>query len=650
MNPLILEKKQSDFSGLRILSFESRRAFEMESLIRRHQGDPVVTPSMREIPFEANREALEFARKVIDGKVDVLVLLTGVGTRFLVEVIERSFSRDEILKALSKTTLVARGPKPVSVLRELGIVPTLVAPSPNTWREVLMTLDQKHPVKDKKVFVQEYGIPNQDFIRGLKQRGAHVSRVPVYRWALPEDVSPLRKAILEVSDGRVDILLLTNATQIHHVLQVASEEGLEISFREALERVVVGSIGPVVSENLKEIGLPCDFEAEKSVMGLFVQEAALKCPDLLLAKRSSYEKKSKHVLVQSYPVRPYDVQASAESPFLKACRCEPVPYTPVWIMRQAGRYMKEYRDLRARVSFLELCKNSDLACEVTVTAQEKLGVDAAILFSDILLILEPMGVGLEYTKGEGPYIHRPVRTSEDVDNLLDSNPNESMFFVMEAIRKIRTALNSKVPLIGFAGAPFTVVSYLVEGKGSQNYLHTKALMFRDPDTWNRLMEKMTDATIRYVNAQVSAGVQAVQIFDSWIGCLSPSDYREYVFPHMKRLFSSLSVEVPAVHFGTGTQALLELMRDSGGTVIGLDWRVDLGDARSRLGNAPVQGNLDPLVLLSDLKTIRSKVKKVLDQNNGRPGHIFNLGHGVLPQTPFENVVALVDCVHELSQR
>ena len=650
MNTTISGKKRADFSGLRVFSFESRRAYEMERLIQRHRGEPFVAPSMREIPFEANREAVEFAKKILAGKVDVVILMTGVGTRFLLEVIEKSFPREDILKALSQTTLVARGPKPVTALKEMGLTPTLVVPEPNTWREVLSTLDQKLPVKDKKVFVQEYGIPNQDFIRGLKERGAHVSRVPVYRWALPEDLSPLRKAILEVSDGHADILLFTNATQIHHVLRVASEEGLEISFREALERVVVASIGHVASENLKEVGLPCDFESEKSVMGLFVQESSLKCPALLLEKRSNFEKKSKPVTIKPYPIRPYDPKACAENPFLKACRSEEVPYTPVWIMRQAGRTMKEYREIRSRVSFLELCKNSDLACEVTVTAQEKLGVDAAILFSDILLILEPMGVGLEYTKGEGPAIHRPVRNSEDVDNLLDPNPKESLSFVSDAIRKIRSALNPKVPLIGFAGAPFTVVSYMAEGKGSENYIYTKTLMYRDPETWNRLMEKVTDATIGYVNSQIAAGVQAVQIFDSWIGCLSPGDYREYVFPHMKRLFSNLAAGIPIIHFGTETQALLELMRDSGGTVIGLDWRVDLGEARSRLGKVAVQGNLDPLVLLSDPGTIRAKVKKILDQNAGRPGHIFNLGHGVLPQTPFENVLAFVDSVHELSRK
>jgi uroporphyrinogen decarboxylase len=319
-------------------------------------------------------------------------------------------------------------------------------------------------------------------------------------------------------------------------------------------------------------------------------------------------------------------------------------------MRQAGRYMKEYREIRSKVGFLELCKNSDLACEVTVTAQEKLGADAAIIFSDILLILEPMGIGLEYTRGEGPCIHRPVRTGEEVESLREFKPEESLSFVFEAIKKTRSALNPKIPLIGFAGAPFTVVSYMVEGKGSENYLHTKTLMYRDPSVWHALMEKVTSASVDYINGQIAAGAQAVQVFDSWIGCLSPDDYRDYVFPHMKKFFSSLTGGAPAIHFGTGTQGLLELMRDAGGTVIGLDWRVDLGEARKRLGNAAVQGNLDPLVLLADQDSIRKKVKKIFEQNAGKPGHIFNLGHGVLPQTPVENVVALVEMVHEMSAK
>ena len=638
------------FSGLRVLSFESRRAYETDSLIRRHGGEAFVAPSMREVPFEANPEVLEFARRLVEGKVDVLVLTTGVGTSFLAQAAGTRFPREAFVAALSEISLVARGPKPVLALKELGLKASLVAEEPHTWREILAALDRGPSLKDRKVFVQEYGIQNREFLQELKKRGAHVSRIPIYRWALPEDLSALRQAVRRVCDGQADVVLFTNATQIHHVLQVAAEEGLESSFREALGRVVVASIGPVVSENLRETGLPLDFEAADSKLGLFVKEAAEKCPDLVKEKRRRWVELEEAVQVRAYEIRPFDPSKVRESPFLKACRREKAPYTPVWIMRQAGRYMKEYRDLRARYGFLELCKNSDLACEVTVMAQEKLGVDAAILFSDILLILEPLGVGLEYTKGEGPTIFRPVRGPDDIEALREVEPRESLSFVHEAVRKIRSALKPDIPLIGFAGAPFTVVSYMVEGQGSDHYLHTKKLMYRHPEAWDQLMSKVAEATARHLNAQIEAGAQAVQVFDSWIGCLSPSDYREFVQPHMRRLFAALKAGTPAIHFGTGTASLLGLMKEAGGTVIGLDWRVELGPTWDRLGEVAVQGNLDPLVLLSDRGTIRKKVKEILGQAGGRPGHIFNLGHGVLPQTPVENVLALVEAVHELSGR
>jgi uroporphyrinogen decarboxylase len=643
-------RRETDFSGLRVVSFESRRAFEADSLIRRHGGEPLVAPSMREIPFEANPEALEFVRRLMDGKVEMLILTTGVGTGFLAQVAETRHPREAFAAALSKTTLVARGPKPVAALKELGLTPAVTAEDPHTWREIVAALDRGPSIKNKKVFVQEYGIPNRELIEELKKRGAHVTRIPIYRWALPDDLSLLRQAVRRVCDGSADAVLFSNATQIHHVLRVAAEDGLESSFREALRRVVVGSIGPVVSENLREAGLPLDFEAADSKLGLFVKEASEKCPDLLAEKRRRWAEEEKPSPVRVYPAKPFDDSAVRQSVFMKACRREKTPYTPLWIMRQAGRYMKEYRDLRARHGFLELCKNSDLACEVTVTAQEKLGVDAAILFSDILLILEPLGVGLEYTKGEGPSIFRPVRGPDDVEALKDVSPQESLPFVYDAVRKIRSALKPDIPLIGFAGAPFTVVSYMVEGHGSDHYLHTKTLMYRHPQAWNAMMAKVTEATALHLNGQIAAGAQAVQVFDSWIGCLSPSDYREFVQPHMKRLFAAIAPGVPAIHFGTDTASLLPLMREAGGSVIGLDWRVELGPTWNALGDVAVQGNLDPLVLLSDRATIRRKVKAILDEAGGRPGHIFNLGHGVLPQTPVENALALVEAVHELSGR
>ena len=343
--------------------------------------------------------------------------------------------------------------------------------------------------------------------------------------------------------------------------------------------------------------------------------------------------------------------ATQNHPFLAACRREKTPYTPVWLMRQAGRYMEQYRELRAKFSFLDLCKRPDLAAEITVTPGERLGVDAAILFADILLLLEPMGVGLEYTKEDGPMIQRPVRTCADVDRLLEFDPEKALPFVFETVRKSCAALNGKVPLIGFSGAPFTLASYLIEGGGSRNYLHTKHLIYSDPGAWSALMERLSRAIVGYLNGQIAAGAQAVQLFDSWAGCLSPDDYQQYVLPHARATIEGLTPGTPVINFSTGTAGLLKLIRAAGGDIIGVDWRVNLDEAWEQVGfDVGIQGNLDPVALFAPPDEIRRRVREILRRADGRPVHIFNLGHGVLPNTPVDHVIAMVQAVHELSAR
>ena len=339
-----------------------------------------------------------------------------------------------------------------------------------------------------------------------------------------------------------------------------------------------------------------------------------------------------------------------DSPFMRACRREPTPYTPVWLMRQAGRYMESYRQIRARVAFLDLCKTPDLAAEVTVDAVERLGVDAAIIFADILLILEPMGMQLEFSAGDGPVLHNPLQTASDVERLRAVNAAESLPFVMQAVRAARAALAPDVPLIGFAGAPFTLASYMIEGGSSRQYTRTKEFMYTQPQAWHGLMALLSRNVARYLNAQVAAGAQAVQLFDSWVGNLSPADYRAFVLPHSREVIANVTPGVPVIHFGTGTNALLELMREAGGDVIGVDFRVELDDAWRRLGDVGIQGNLDPAVLTAQRPYIRQRTRDILRQAAGRAGHVFNLGHGILPTTPVDNVRALVDAVHELSAR
>jgi uroporphyrinogen decarboxylase len=337
--------------------------------------------------------------------------------------------------------------------------------------------------------------------------------------------------------------------------------------------------------------------------------------------------------------------------FLKACRREPVDCTPVWFMRQAGRYMAEYRALRAKHSILELCKTPELAAQVTLQPIDRFPLDAAIIFADILLPLEPMGLSLEFAQGEGPVIHNPVRDQADVERLTVIDGGE-LEYVAEAIRQARRALNGRVPLIGFAGAPFTLASYAIEGGSSRNYLLTKRLMYCEPKAWHQLMDKFARVITGYLRRQIKAGAQAIQLFDSWVGCLSVGDYVEYVLPHVQLIFEGLKREgVPMIHFGTGTSAMLRQMREAGGDVIGVDWRIHLDEAWATVGHdVAVQGNLDPLTLFAPLHEIERRVADILRRAGGRPGHIFNLGHGILPTTPVEHVTATIDMVHKLSQR
>jgi uroporphyrinogen decarboxylase len=318
-------------------------------------------------------------------------------------------------------------------------------------------------------------------------------------------------------------------------------------------------------------------------------------------------------------------------------------------MRQAGRYMAEYRKLREKHTILDLCKTPELACEVTMQPL-RLGVDAAILFADILLPLEPMGAPFEFAKGEGPVVHKPVRTKADVDALRVIEPEE-LGYVLDAIKMIRKELDGKVPLIGFAGAPFTLASYLVEGGRTKDFAKTKRLMYQEPAAWNALMGKLAEVVRRYLRAQVVAGAQAVQLFDSWVGQLSADDYVEYVQPHVRAILSDVEkAGVPVIHFGTGTYHLLEQQAAAGGTVIGLDWRTPLAEGWKRVEGRAVQGNLDPTVLLGPIEIAKAHAKKVLDAAGNRPGHIFNLGHGILQETPVDNVKAVCDFVHEASAR
>ena len=341
--------------------------------------------------------------------------------------------------------------------------------------------------------------------------------------------------------------------------------------------------------------------------------------------------------------------SAPNSTFVRACKSQPVDRTPVWFMRQAGRYMPEYRAVRKNHSLLEICKKPALAAEVTITAAEILGIDAAIIFADLLLPLEVMGLSFHFSSGEGPVIDKPVRSAEDIATLRSDRAAE-LGYVSEAVSLVAKHFANRVPVIGFCGAPFTLASYMIEGGSSRNYIHTKKMMYNFPRDWDALMRKLVVVAAAYAADQVRAGADVIQIFDSWVGCLSVEDYRRYVLSHVIGMVTQLQkTGAPIIYFGTDSATLLPAMKETGADVIGLDWRIPLDEGWMRLDHqCAVQGNLDPVLLLADWKELRSRAEDILRQAAGRPGHIFNLGHGILPETPVENVKNLARLVQEHS--
>ena len=341
--------------------------------------------------------------------------------------------------------------------------------------------------------------------------------------------------------------------------------------------------------------------------------------------------------------------SAPNSLFVRAAKAQPTERTPIWLMRQAGRYMAEYRAIRKQYSLIEICKKPEVAAQVTIEAAEILKVDAAIIFADLLLPLEVMGLPFHFSAGEGPKIEKPVRTPEDITSLRTDRAAD-LGYVSEAVKLVCKHFGDKLPVIGFCGAPFTLASYLIEGSGSRNYIFTKKMMYSEPGAWNELMRKLVSVTAEYSAEQVRAGADTIQIFDSWVGCLSVEDYRRYVLPHATDLVKRLQKSgVPVIYFGTDSATLLPSMKETGADVVGLDWRIPLDVGWQSLGpKGAVQGNLDPVLLFADWKELKARAEDILRRAAGRPGHIFNLGHGILPETPVENVKALCAFVRDHS--
>jgi uroporphyrinogen decarboxylase len=630
-----------NFQGQTVLLLESRMAVPMQRLVEKLGGKALVAPALKEIPLSDNAAAFAFFERLEKGEFDLFILMTGVGIRTLLKILETRYPKERVLRALAQTKVVVRGPKPTAVCKMSQIPIAVTVPPPNTWQEILQILSDESLLGGKKVALLEYGRSDPHFIAELSGRGAQVFPVQVYSWGFPEDTAPLKRAVQEILSGRVDLLLITSAIQLDHLLGQTASAREELALRRALHRVGIFSIGPTTSAHLREKQIFPDFEVFPNKWEHLIEEAARQGTAVLKKKRERADRAWARVEIKEAATR----NPVANSPLLKACRRERNETIPIWLMRQAGRYMEEYQLVRQGVDFLTLCKTPELAAQVTLDAVERLGVDAAIIFSDILVIVEPMGVPLEFRESLGPVIAAPVRTEEAVDALRAFDPREELAFVGDAVRLVRKHLHPRIPLIGFAGAPFTVAAYMIEGKGSRHYVPTKVLMHDHPQVWHRLLEKLTTATIDYLRAQAEAGCQVLQVFDSWVGSLSQEDYRRFVLPHTRRLFAELPRDVPTIHFGTDSATLLELQKEAGGDVIGLDWRVDIASAWDRLANVGVQGNLDPVLLFAEPKVFLAEAQRILESVGSRPGFIFNLGHGILPETPVEHVMELVDFVH-----
>lgn len=636
-----------DLSGIRLTTLADEPSQALRQAIAAAGGQLTVWDF--ETQSATNPELADFGNEVLTGGVDTLLLITGPGTREILSGALRTVPRKRFLQSLDDLTIVSAGPQATQALSAWNLEPTLQlprlrAPGNSPWRDILMGLDRQWQAVHQRIAIEATADVNS-LVSGLEARGADVLRLRPYHHQLPHPEQAVQPLFEQIEAGDDHGFVFSTAAAVSQFVFLARHFGRAGQVRHLLDQHLVLA-GPEAAELLRDYEIAIDYVWQSLDASAVVDELRHQIP--LLQKQKT--------MIRNYLSGPAssagDQQAPwYDSPFMRACRGEPTEVTPIWMMRQAGRYMAEYRAVRDKVSFLELCANPQLCSEVMCTAVERLGVDAAIIFSDLLPMLVPMGCQLEFVKGDGPVIHNPVRTAADVDRIRPLENMDELDFVVQTVRQTRADLPEDLPLIGFSGAPFTLASYMIEGGASRNYAATKQLMYTDRGAWDQLMQHLTQSVTLYLASQIEAGAQCVQLFDSWAGCLSFEAYRQFVLPYVQQILAALPANVPVINFATGNPALLPLLADTRAAVIGVDWRVRLDDAWQTVGyDRAVQGNLDPVVLLTDPAHIRQAAKAVLDQAAGRPGHIFNLGHGILPQTPVDNAIALVDSVHELSAR
>ena len=615
----------------------------------------------------AHNRLSEFTGHLLTGMVDAVIFRTGAGVTHFLEVVSRQQDARRVTDLLQDSQVIAASRAAAIALAAASIEPIAAfSPSENdatahltqptgSWRNVLIAMDhhfQPQQLTGNPMLNMTLGLEEcEDWFSlssGLEARGARVVPIPVFATSPPESKNSVIAFFEQIEVQNIQALLFNSPVEASKFAFLAKRFSRARLTNHLLDHHIVIAVGNDTREILADRCFPVDLTLPKSsaLSNEAIETMAAAIPQLQSRKQNSYIKMSGPSSSSNDSNAPW-----YNNPFMKACRGEPTDVTPIWMMRQAGRYMSEYREVRANVSFLDLCANPQLCSEVMCTAVEKLGVDAAIIFSDLLPILVPMGCDLEFVKGDGPVIHNPVRTTKDIDRIKPLDSNAELEFVMDTVRQTRQDLPADMPLIGFAGAPFTLASYMIEGGSSRNYAATKQIMFSDPAAWDQLMQHLVTSISIYLKGQIEAGVQCVQLFDSWAGCLSFEDYSKKVHPYVQQIIASLPADVPVINFATGNPALLPLLADTRASVVGIDWRTRLDDAWQTVGyDRAVQGNLDPTVLLTNPDEIRRQAKFVLDQAAGRAGHIFNLGHGILPMTPVENAIALVDIVHELSSK
>jgi uroporphyrinogen decarboxylase len=594
---------------------------------------------------DAHDESNEFANRILTADIDTVIFVTGAGVQAIVEQASKNVDHQRFLDCLADIHTVAGSKAAINALQQFKITPKISVNSSSSWRDILMAIDRSLPVINQTIALEE-SESIYSLISGLEARGARVVKVPLF--AAPSSTwARLASEFFEqLEAGEFHIILFPSLENAVRFCKLAKLYGKAKLTHHLLDNHLVLAIGQGTAEILSDRGFTVDYFTDTTDPVEGIQEIKTQISQITKQKSIIRVSMSGPATNNSDPNAPW-----YNGPFMKACRGEPTDVTPIWMMRQAGRYMSEYREVRSKTSFLDLCANPQLCSEVMCTAVNRLGVDAAIIFSDLLPILVPMGCDLEFVKGDGPVIHNPVRTAADIDRIKPLESNEPLQFVMDTVKQTRNDLPADMPLIGFAGSPFTLASYMIEGGSSRNYANTKTLMYGDPGAWDQLMQHLANSISLYLHGQIEAGAQCVQLFDSWAGCLSFEDYKTYAHPYVKRIIASLPSNVPVINFATGNPALLPLLADTRAAVIGIDWRTRLDDAWQTVGyDRAVQGNLDPTVLLTNPTEIKKHAKFVLDQAGGRAGHIFNLGHGILPQTPVDNAIALVDAVHELSQQ